>query len=96
MKSKIETSKKIIAVSYVIGIILTALTVAGIIFGYDVSALGIITGAAFAEISVSNAFYYNKAKKENLLKIAAGAANDAEKEKVDDIVKIISALGGIV
>lgn len=96
MKNKIETSKKIIAVSYIIGILLAILTVAGIIFGYDVSALGIITGAAFAEISVSNAFYYNKAKKENLLKIAAGAANDAEKEKVDDIVKIISALGGIV
>lgn len=96
MKNKIETSKKIIAVSYIIGILLAILTVAGIIFGYDVSALGIITGAAFAEISVSNAFYYNKAKKENLLKIAAGAANDANTEKVDDIVKIISALGGIV
>ena len=96
MKGKIETSKKIIAVSYIIGILLAILTVAGIIFGYDVSALGIITGAAFAEISVSNAFYYNKAKKENLLKIAAGAANDANTEKVDDIVKIISALGGIV
>lgn len=96
MKGKIETSKKIIAVSYIIGILLAILTVAGIILGYDVSALGIITGAAFAEISVSNAFYYNKAKKENLLKIAAGAANDADTEKVDDIVKIISALGGIV
>lgn len=96
MKNKIETSKKIIAVSYIIGILLAILTVAGIIFGYDVSVLGIITGAAFAEISVSNAFYYNKAKKENLLKIAAGAANGADTEKVDDIVKIISALGGIV
>lgn len=96
MKGKIETSKKIIAVSYIIGILLAILTVAGIVFGYDVSALSIITGAAFAEISVSNAFYYNKAKKENLLKIAAGAANGAETEKVDDIVKIISALGGIV
>ena len=96
MRDKIETSKKIIAVSYIIGIFLTILTVAGIIFGYDVSALSIITGAAFAEISVSNAFYYNKAKKENLLKIAAGAANDANTEKIDDIVKIISALGGIV
>ncbi len=96
MKNKIETSKKIIAVSYIIGILLVILTVAGIILGYDVSALGIITGATFAEISVSNAFYYNKAKKENLLKIAAGAANGADTEKVDDIVKIISALGGIV
>lgn len=96
MKSKIETSKKIIAVSYVIGIILTVLTVAGIVLGYDVSALSVITGAAFAEISVSNAFYFSKAKKENLLKIAAGAANGADTGKVDDIVKIISALGGIL
>ena len=91
-----ETSKKIIAASYVIGIILTLLTVCGVIFGYDVTPLSIVTGAAFAEISVSNAFYYSKAKKENLLKIATGAVNSADTDKVEDIVKIISALGGIV
>lgn len=96
MKNKIETSKKIIAASYVIGILLTILTVVGVVFEYDVTPLGIITGAAYAEISVANAFYYNKAKKENLLKIAMGTVNNAETGKVDDIVKIVSALGGIM
>lgn len=96
MKNKVETSKKIIVVSYVIGIILTILTIGGIIYGYDITPLSIITGAVFAEISVSNAFYYNKAKKENLLKIAIGTVNNANTEKVEDIVKIVSALGGIL
>ena len=91
-----ETSKKIIVVSYVIGILLTILTVLGIIYGYDVTPLSIITGAVYAEISVSNAFYYNKAKKENLLKISMGTAKSVESEKVDDIVKIVNALGGIL
>lgn len=93
MKNKVETSKKIIIVSYVIGILLTLTTIAGIIFGYDVTPLSIVTGAAYAEISVSNAFYYNKAKKENLLKIAMGAVSDVEPDKVDDIVDIVNALG---
>lgn len=96
MKNKIETSKKIIAASYIIGVLLTILTIVGIVFGYDVTSLSIITGAAYAEISVSNAFYYNKAKKENLLKIAVGTVNNAETEKVEDIVKIVSVLGGII
>ena len=38
----------------------------------------------------------NKAKKENLLKIAIGTVNNANTEKVEDIVKIVSALGGIL
>lgn len=96
MKNKVETSKKIIAVSYVIGIILTVLVIAGTVYGYEVTQLSVITGAAYTEISVSNAFYYNKAKKENLLKIAMGTVNTADTEKVDDIVKIVSALGGIM
>lgn len=90
------TSKVILLVSYIFGAILTGLTVVGVIKGYDVTPLSIITGAAFAEISVSNAFYYWKAKKENVLKISVSAATGTETEKVDDIVKIITALGGIV
>lgn len=90
------TSKVILLVNYIVGAALTALTVIGVIKGYDVTALGIITGAVFAEISVSNAFYYWKAKKENVLKISVSAAEKANKDKVDDITKIITALGGIV
>lgn len=90
------TSKIILLVNYILGIVLIVLTVIVIIKGYDATALGIITGAVFAEISVSNAFYYWKAKKENVLKISVDASEKADKDKVDDITKIITALGGIV
>lgn len=89
------TSKVILLVNYALGIALTALTVVGIVKGYDVTALGIVTGAVFAEIGVSNAFYYWKAKKENILKISVDAAQKTNSEKVDDVTKIITALGGI-
>ncbi len=87
------TSKKIIIASYVIAGILTAIVVIGAVFGFDVSALSIITGAAYAEVSVSNAFYYNKAKKENTLKIAMGCVQE-NPEKAAELAAIISALGG--
>lgn len=89
------TSKKIIIASYVIAGILTVIVVIGAIFGFDVSALSIITGAAYAEVSVSNAFYYNKAKKENTLKIAMGCVQE-NPEKTAELAAIISALGGIL
>lgn len=89
------TSKKIIIASYVIAGILTAIVVIGAIFGFDVSALSIITGAAYTEVSVSNAFYYNKAKKENTLKIAMGCMQE-NPEKAAELAAIISALGGIL
>ncbi len=89
------TSKKIIIASYVIAGLLTVIVVIGAIFGFDVSALSIITGAAYAEVSVSNAFYYNKAKKENTLKIAMGCVQE-NPEKAAELAAIISALGGIL
>ena len=89
------TSKKILIASYIIAGILTALVVVGTIFGYDVSALGIITSAAYAEVSVSNGFYYNKAKKENVMKIAIGCVRETP-EQAADLAAIISALGGVL
>ncbi len=89
-------SKKILVISYVIGIVLIGLTVAGVVLEYDVTAIGTITGLAYGEISVSNAFYYNKAKKENTMKIALAAVKETPTEQVDDIVKLVNAMGGIV
>ncbi len=89
------TSKVILLVSYIFGVILTGLTVTGIVLGYDVTPLGIITGAAFGEISIANGFYYNKAKKENVIKIAVGLSKNIPAEKVEDVVKIIDSFGGI-
>lgn len=89
-------SKKILVSSYLIGIVLTIVTIFGAFKCYDISTIGIITSAAYAEIAASNAFYYNKAKKENVLKIALDAADKYASDKVEDIAKIINSLGGVL
>lgn len=91
----IPTSKKILIASYIIAGVLTVLVIIGVIAGYDVSALSIITGTAYAEVSVSNGFYFNKAKKENAMKIAISCIKD-NPDKANDLAAIISALGGIL
>ncbi len=95
-EKKFTTSKIIVLVSYVIGIILTIFTIWGMLKCYDVSALTVITTAAYAEIAASNAFYFWKAKKENAMKIALAAVKETQTEQVDDIVRLVEAMGGIV
>lgn len=95
-EKKVTTSKKIVFASYILGILLSALTVWGVYKGYDVTVLGVITAAAYAEIAASNAFYFWKAKKENTMKIALATVKETPAEKVEDIVKLINAMGGIV
>lgn len=93
---KLTASKKIIIASYAIGAVLTVVTIVGAFLGFDVSTIGMVTAAAYAEIAASNAFYFNKAKKENALKIALSATKNVSAEKVDDVVKMVSAIGGII
>lgn len=95
-KEKITTSKKIIFVSYLIGFILTGIVIYGDFKGYNVSTIGMVTLASYAEITTSNGFYFWKAKKENTMKIALATVKETPTEKVDDIVKLINAMGGIV
>lgn len=90
-----ETSKKILLVSYIIGIALTIITVIGVFMGFDVMVLGTVTGLSYGEISVSNAFYFNKAKKENTLKIARGCV-EMSPEKAEKLARLMEVLGGIV
>lgn len=95
-EKKCSTSKIIVLVSYLIGSVLTIITIYCAFKGYDISTLGIITSAAYAEIATGNAFYFNKAKKENALKIALSAVDKLPPEKVEDTTKIINSLGGIL
>ncbi len=90
-----QTSKKILWISYIIGIVLTIITVIGVFMGFDVMVLGTVTGLSYGEISVSNAFYFNKAKKENALKIAFGCS-DLSPEKAEKVARLMEVLGGIV
>lgn len=88
------TSKKIIVASYIIMVLLTALTAVLSILGFDTMTIGTITGLAYAEVSVSNAFYFSKARKENALKIALGCV-EREPTKSQEIAALLSALGGL-
>ncbi|MCX4290142.1 MAG: hypothetical protein OSJ46_11685 [Duncaniella sp.] len=90
-----QTSKKILWISYIIGIVLTIITVIGVFMGFDVMVLGTVTGLSYGEISVSNAFYFNKAKKENALKIAFGCS-DLSPEKAEKVARLMEVIGGIV
>lgn len=92
---KLTASKKIIIASYIIGAVLTGVTIAGAFLGFDVSTVGMVTTVAYAEIAASNAFYFSKAKKENALKIALAAIEKVPAEKVDDVVKMLGTIGGI-
>ena len=89
------TSKKIIVVSYILAVLLTVTTVVLSIMSIcDVFAISTITGLAWAEVSVSNAFYFAKARKENALKIALGCI-EKEPTKTQEIAALLSALGGL-
>ncbi len=74
---------------------LTIITVIGVFMGFDVMVLGTVTGLSYGEISVSNAFYFNKAKKENALKIAFGCS-DLSPEKAEKVARLMEVIGGIV
>lgn len=93
-KEKTTISKKIIRASYAIAAALAAVVVVGSFMGYDMTAVSVITTAAWVEVSASNGFYFWKAKKENVMKIAVGSVKD-NPELADKIVAVISALGGV-
>lgn len=89
------TSKKIILASWITAILLTSVAVAGSFMGCDMTAVSVITTSAWVEVSAANAFYFWKAKKENVMKIAVGSVKD-NPELVDKIAAVIAALGGVV
>ena len=66
-----ETSKKIILFSYITSITLSIIVVIGTFMGYDVTNITTVASLAWAEVAVSNAFYYKKAAKENVPKVIA-------------------------
>ena len=92
---KITASKKIIIASYIIGAVLTLVLIIGAFIGLDLSAISIVASASYAEIAASNAFYFNKAKKENTVKIAISCVMEYPNNSAD-IVSVINALGGVI
>lgn len=72
LKKKMETSKKLLFVSYTITIILTILVVLGTFIGADIDGLVQITTLSYGETSCCTIWYYKKAAKENVPKVIAG------------------------
>ena len=65
---KKETSKLILAVSYIISILLTLIVVIGAFIEKDMAYVVQIALASYVEVSASNIWYYKKATRENIFK----------------------------
>lgn len=65
---RIETSKLILLVSYIISIILTVIVVIGAFTGFNMEYVTQIALVSYAELSASNVFYFKKATRENIFK----------------------------
>lgn len=79
---KIETSKLILIVSYIIAIVLTCIVVVGTFMDLDISNVTSITLASWVEVSASNVWYLKKAGRENVIKIYNSLPQEV-KEQVD-------------
>ena len=85
-KKRMETSKKILWLSYIIGITLTVIVVVCSLMEIECSNITTLAGAAWLEISASNVFYYTMNKRLNAPKIVMHLYNDLPdelKEQVD-------------
>ena len=89
------TSKRIIVASYIIACVLTLCVVVGVVLGFDTTAVSVLATSAWVEVCAANAFYFWKAKKENVMKIAIGSVKD-NPELSEKIAAVIAALGGVV
>lgn len=73
---KIETSKKILLISYIVAIVLTVIVVIGSFIDHDMTNITTIASLAWGEVAASNIFYFKKAAKENVPKVIASLDKD--------------------
>lgn len=94
-KSKrIETSKKILIISYILAIILTFFVIMCSFIGIECGNITTLASAAWLEVSASNIFYYTMCKRLNVPKVVMGIYSNLPsklKEQVD-INSLISNL----
>lgn len=86
MKKKMETSKKILWLSYIIGVTLTIIVVVCSLLNIECSNITTLAGAAWVEISASNVFYYTMNKRLNAPKVVMKLYEDLPedlKEQID-------------
>lgn len=94
MKKKIETSKKILIISYVLAITLTLFVVICSFTGIECSNITTLAGTAWLEVSASNVFYYTMCKRLNVPKVIMGIYGDLPSELREqvDINNLLSNL----
>lgn len=92
--NKIETSKKILLISYIVAFILTIIVILCTLFEIECNNITTITNAAWLEISASNIFYYTMCKRLNVPKVVMGIYGDLpdELKKQVDINNLLSNL----
>lgn len=93
-KNKMEMSKKILWLSYIIGITLALTVIICSFMNIDCSNITTLAGVAWLEISASNIFYYTMNKRLNAPKIIVGLYNDLpdDLKKQVDINNLFSNL----
>ena len=85
-KKKMETSKKLLWVSYVVAISLTILVIVCTFLNIDCSNIASIIPYSYTEVGAVNAFYLMMNKRLNAPKVVMGLYNDLPdelKEQVD-------------
>ena len=80
MKKKVETSKKILAVSYILAVILTIIVIICTFAGIECGNITTLAGAAWLEVSASNVFYYTMCKRLNVPKVIMGIYGNLPQE----------------
>ena len=90
-----ETSKKILIVSYAAAAILSTFVIAGTVLGWEISNLTIVTSASWVEVSVHTAVYSKKATAENKLKIAYGMIQNLSKDEKFEPDIIVQLFDGV-
>lgn len=85
MKKKTETSKKILAISYILAILLTIIVVICTFINVECGYITTLASAAWLEVSASNIFYYTMCKRLNVPKVIMGIYGDLPSELRDQI-----------
>ena len=85
MKKKTETSKKILAISYILAILLTIIVVICTFINVECGYITTLAGTAWLEVSASNVFYYTMCKRLNVPKVIMGIYGDLPSELRDQI-----------
>lgn len=94
-KKKIETSKLLLIVSYIIAISLTLLVIGCTFLGIECSNIASIIPYSYSEVAAVNVFYLTMNKRLNAPKVLMGIYNDMPDELKEQI-DINSLLGNIM